>query len=84
MPIKKTINQQKKEALKEILRFYNDKGNWITPSDGFATVYDPMPSPLDKDGGELAGLGVRLMGAKNESQVYGLLHIINEKLAGRL
>jgi hypothetical protein len=47
---------EKIERLRRALAFYAEPGNWLSPSSGFALQYDPDPSPLDADRGELARL----------------------------
>ena len=40
--------------LKKVLAFYAEPKNWLSKSKGFALQYDPEPSEIQKDKGELA------------------------------
>ena len=42
------------EELEGAVRFYAEEKNWRSPSSGFALQYDPEPSPINKDRGNLA------------------------------
>jgi hypothetical protein len=41
-------------SMREVLTFYGNRRNWLSPSTGFALQYDPEPSPLETDGGKRA------------------------------
>lgn len=38
----------------EVVRFYANRGHWITPSTGFSAIYDPVPSEVRDDRGQRA------------------------------
>lgn len=40
--------------LREVLKFYANKDNWLSPSSGFMAQYDPEPSLIQKDRGKKA------------------------------
>lgn len=46
--------QAKIQRLEIALAFYAEPNNWRSPSKGFALQYDPEPSPIDKDQGQMA------------------------------
>lgn len=49
-------------AALEVIQFYANPDNWVTPSKGFAARYDPEPSPVKADRGEKAREFLRING----------------------
>lgn len=46
--------EQRIRTLEMALRFYANPKNWESPSTGFASQYDPEPSPVERVGAKLA------------------------------
>lgn len=61
----KTMNQD----IVNVLKFYAAPINWKSPSSGFASQYDPEPSPADSDQGSRAR--VALIGIIDEESKVG-------------
>lgn len=54
-------------AALEVIQFYANPDNWVTPSKGFAAQYDPELSPVKADRGEKAREFLRINGLDTPS-----------------